>query len=138
MFEILPAAALLLLVQPAVQQPPSVSGIEKVTIAVVEQALESSLNGRQNAKDDPVTNGAAVGAVIGAAAAVTVMVIAAKDGGWGPDQDGLALMIGAAAGAGALVGAGVDAMLERSPSAGLSQCGARRESRMRPRLPKGW
>ena len=138
MFEILPAAALLLLVQPAVQQPPAVSGIEEVTIAVVERALESSLKGGQNVKDDPVTNGAAVGAVIGAAAAVTVMVIAAKDGGWGPDQDGLALMIGSAAGAGALVGAGVDAMLERSPSAGLSQCGARRGSRMRPRLPKGW
>jgi hypothetical protein len=30
------------------------------------------------------------------------------------------MMIGAAAGAGALVGAGVDAMLERSPSAGLT------------------
>jgi hypothetical protein len=43
MFEILPAAALLLLVQPAVQRPPSVSGIEEVTIAVVERALESSL-----------------------------------------------------------------------------------------------
>ena len=138
MFEILPAAALLLLVQPAVQQPPSVSGIEEVTIAVVEQALESSLKGGPNAKDDPVTDGAAAGAAIGTAAAVTVMVIAAKDGGWGPDQDGLALMIGAAAGAGALVGAGVDAMLERSPSAGLSQCGARRGRRMRLRLPKGW
>jgi hypothetical protein len=82
-----------LLVQPAVQQPPSIRGIEEVTIAVVERALESSLKGDQSAKDDPVTNGAAVGAVIGAAAAVTVMVIAAKDGGWGPDQDGLALMI---------------------------------------------
>ena len=34
-------------------------------------------------------------------------------------------MIGAAAGAGALIGAGVDAMLERSPSAGLTQRGAR-------------
>jgi hypothetical protein len=79
---------------------------------------------------------AAVGAVIGAAAAVTVMVIASKDGGWGPDQDGLALMIGAAAGAGALVGAGVDAMLERSPSAGLTKRGAFGGSRMRERLPK--
>jgi hypothetical protein len=136
MFEILPTAALLLLVQPAVQQPPSVSGIEEVTIAVVERGLEASLKGGQRAKDDPVTNGAAVGAVIGAAAAVTVMVIAAKDGGWGPDQDGLALMIGAAAGAGALVGAGVDAMLERSPSAGLTKRGALGESRMRERLPK--
>jgi hypothetical protein len=43
MFEILPAAALLLLAQPAVQQPPSVNGIEEVTVAVIERALESSL-----------------------------------------------------------------------------------------------
>ena len=43
MLEILPTAALLLLVQPVVQQPPSVNGIDEVTIAVVESALESSL-----------------------------------------------------------------------------------------------
>jgi hypothetical protein len=135
MFEILPAAALLLLVQPAVQQPVSGNGIEDVAVAVTERALDSLTSG-QSATDDPVTNGAAVGAVIGAAAAVAVMAVAAKDGGWGPDQDGLALMIGAAAGAGALVGAGVDAMLERSPSAGLTQRGARGGSRMRARLPK--
>jgi len=41
--------------------------------------------------------------VIGSATAVTVTVIAAKDGGWGPDQDELALLIGAAAGAGEVV-----------------------------------
>jgi hypothetical protein len=135
MFEILPAAALLLLVQPAVQQPVSGNGIEDVAVAVTERALDSLTSG-QSATDDPVTNGAAVGAVIGAAAAVAVMAVAAKDGGWGPDQDGLALLIGAAAGAGALVGAGVDAMLERSPSVGLTQRGACGGSRMRARLPK--
>ena len=136
MFEILPVAALLLLVQPAVQQPVSGNGIEDVAVAVTERVLESSLKRGRSATDDPVTNGAAVGAVIGAAAAVAVMTVAAKDGGWGPDQNELALMIGAAAGAGALVGAGVDAMLERSPSAGLTQRGARGGSRMRARLPK--
>jgi hypothetical protein len=135
MFEILPAAALLLLVQPAVQQPPSGNGIEEVTVAVVERALESSLTSGQSAKDDPVTNGAVVGAVIGAAAAVAVMPVVVKDGGEGPDHSELALIMGAA-GAGALVGAGVDAMLERSPSAGLTQRGARGGSRMRARLPK--
>jgi hypothetical protein len=83
-----------------------------------------------------VTNGAVVGAVIGAAAAVAVMTVAAKDGGWGPDQNELALMIGAAAGAGALVGAGVDAMLERSSSAGLTKRSALGGSRMRAWLPK--
>ena len=40
--------------------------------------------------------------MIGAATAVTVVVVAAKDGSWGPDQDPLVLMIGAAAGVGAL------------------------------------
>ena len=69
-------------------------------------------------------------------AAGAVMARAARDGGWGPDQNELALMIGAAAGAGALVGAGVDAMLERSPSAGLTKRGALGGSRMRARLPK--
>jgi hypothetical protein len=137
MFEILPAAALLLLVQPAVQQPVSGNGIEDVAVAIVERALDSLTSG-QSATDDPVTNGAAVGAVMGAAAAVAVIAVAAKDGGWVSDQDELALMIGAAAGAGGLVGAGVDAMLERSPSGGLTQVGARRGSRMHPRLLKGW
>ena len=80
MFEILPGAALLLLVQPAVQQPVSGNGIDDVAVAVTERALDSLTSG-QSATDDPVTNGAAVGAVIGAAAAVAVMVIAAKDGG---------------------------------------------------------
>jgi hypothetical protein len=135
MFEILPAAALLLLVQPAVQQPPSVSGIEEVTVAVVERALESSLKGGQSAKDDPVTNGAVVGALIGAAAAVAVMAVVVK-GGEGPDQNELAPMIGAAGGAGALVGAGADAMLERPPSAGLTKRGALGGSRVCARLPK--
>ena len=135
MFEILPAAALLLLVQPAVQQLVSGNGIEDVAVAVTERVLESSLKNGQSATDDPVTNGAVVGAVIGAAAVLAVMAVAAKDGE-GPGQNELALMIGAAAGAGALVGAGVDAMLERSPSAGLTQRGARGGSRMRARLPK--
>jgi hypothetical protein len=38
MFEILPAAALLLLVQPAVQQPVSGNGIEDVAVVVTERA----------------------------------------------------------------------------------------------------
>jgi hypothetical protein len=134
MFEILPAAALLLLVQPAVQQPVSGNGIEDVAVVVTERALDSLTSG-QSAKDDPVTNGAVVGAVIGAAAVLAVMAVAAKDGE-GPGQNELALMMGAAAGAGAAVGAGVDAMLERSPSAGLTKRGALGGSRMRARLPK--
>jgi hypothetical protein len=72
--------------------------------------------------------------VIGAAAAGAVIAVAAKDGGWGLDQGGVVLIIGAAGGA--LVGAGVDAMLDRPPSAGLTQRGARGGSRMRARLPK--
>jgi hypothetical protein len=64
------------------------------------------------------------------------MTVAAKDGGWGPDQNELVLMIGAAAGAGALVGAGMDAILERSSSAGPTH--RRSGNRMRPRLPKEW
>jgi hypothetical protein len=44
------------------------------------------------------------------------------------------LIVGAAGGA--MVGAGVDAMLERSPSAGLTKQGALGGSRMRTRLPK--
>ena len=134
MFEILPAAALLLLVQPAVQQQVSGNGIEDVAVVVTERALDSLTTG-QSATDDPVTNGAAVGAVIGAAAAGAVIAIAAKNGGWGLDQGGVVLIIGAAGGA--MVGAGVDAMLERSSSAGLTQRDARSGSRMRPRFPKG-
>jgi hypothetical protein len=133
MFEILPTAALLLLVQPAVQQPPSVNGIEDVTVAVIERAVESSLKGT---KDDPVTNGAAIGALIGVAVAGAVIAVAAKEGGWGPDRNGLVLVMGAACGA--MVGAGVDAMLERSASAGPTQRGVQSPSRMRPRLPKRW
>jgi hypothetical protein len=134
MFEMLSAAALLVLVQPAVQEPVSGNGIEDVAIVVTERALDSLTSG-QSATDDPVTNGAVVGAVIGAAAALAVMAVAVK-GGEGPDHNELAQMMGVAAGAGALVGAGVDAMLERSPSAGLTH--RRSGSRMRPRLPKGW
>ena len=82
MFEILAAAALLLLAQPAVQQPMSGNGIEDAAVAVIDRVLESSFKGGRSATDDPVTDGAAVGAVIGAAAAVSVIAVAAKDGGW--------------------------------------------------------
>jgi hypothetical protein len=40
MLEILPAAALVLLVQPAVQQPVSGNEIEDVAVAVTERALD--------------------------------------------------------------------------------------------------
>jgi hypothetical protein len=50
MFEILSAGALLLLVQPAAQQPASVNGIQEATVAIIERALESSLEGGKSAK----------------------------------------------------------------------------------------
>jgi hypothetical protein len=85
MFEILPVAALLLLV-PAGRPAATVSEWhEEVTIAVVERAPESWLTTGHSATDDPVTNGAVVGALIGAAAAAAVMAVVVK-GGEGPDQ----------------------------------------------------
>ena len=60
------------------------NGIEKVTVAVIKRTV-----GRSRVAKAPFTiqlrTDQTVGAVIRAAAAVTVMVVAAKDGGWGPD-----------------------------------------------------
>ena len=115
-FAILPAAALRLFVQPAVQQPVSGNGIgmgSKTPRWRSSNASSSpSFTGGRSATDDPVTDGAAVGSVIEAAAARAVIAVAAKDGGWGLDQAGVVLIIGAAGGA--MVGAGVDAMLHQS------------------------
>jgi hypothetical protein len=86
----------------------------------MERAVESSLKGT---KDDPVTNGAAIGALIGAAVAGAMIAVAAKEGGRGLDQNALVLVIGAAGGA--MVGAGVDVVLERSAPPRPIQRGAR-------------
>jgi hypothetical protein len=86
---------------------------------------------------DSLTNGAIIGAIVGAAtgavlAAVGCGLAEISDGGDSSGcAGGTALLIGIGAGAGALLGVGVDALFEQAPSPGLPAGGKRVGVRVR-------
>jgi hypothetical protein len=114
-------------------------GLRSVQVTVEGLAASATTGGSQvsSPQRDSLTNGAIIGAIVGAAtgavrAAVGCGLAEISDGGdTSGCAGGTALLIGIGAGAGALIGVGVDALVEQGPSPGLPAGGRRVGVRVR-------
>jgi hypothetical protein len=119
--------------------PDQLVGLRSVRVTAEAFAASATMGGSQvsSPQRDSLTNGAIIGAIVGAAtgavlAAVGCGLAEISDGGDSSGcAGGTALLIGIGAGAGALIGVGVDALFEQGPSAGLPAGGKRVGVRVR-------